>query len=609
MSIIALSKVTVYGHIADKPQVLEDLQDMGCLHLLSLNPDYEVGRRGGPSSEAREALQFLLSCPRRRKQMVLTRDFDPVVVEQEALILKRQIKALEDERDFLTGRIAAVKPWGDFHLPPREDLVLLRLWFYLIPHYLMKELEHEEKEQELADNRMWWEVVKEDHRFKYVVLVSRHQPAPEVMPVPRERLGSKPLSWLEQRLEEVEIALEDLQAERESMTKWCALYARNLHQLEDRAARNEAAQHTHDDAPLFALQAWAPAHERDDLTAYAEGQGIAIDIQEPTPDDDPPTLMENASPSARSGQDLVSFYMTPGYRLWDPSSVVFFSFVVFFAMILSDVGYGLLLGGVLGLYWKRLGASDGGRRFRLLLSWMVGASVVWGAMIGSYFGIAMPDTAALMSVKILDINDYGTMMLISILLGVTHLVIANVADAWCKRQSEEQFASYGWVAVLVGGFLAWLNTMLPPGLGGPVKLLGILSMLGGGGAILWFTKPDDVWWKRVAGGLLGFTKISAAFGDTLSYLRLFALGLAGASLSVTFNDLAGKIDDAVPGIGMLFAIIILLFGHSLNLILSISSGFIHGLRLNFIEFFNWSVPEEGYLFRAFARKEKLTWKD
>jgi V/A-type H+/Na+-transporting ATPase subunit I len=87
------------------------------------------------------------------------------------------------------------------------------------------------------------------------------------------------------------------------------------------------------------------------------------------------------------------------------------------------------------------------------------------------------------------------------------------------------------------------------------------------------------------------------------------LGLAGASLSLTFNDLAQKIDEAVPGIGMLFAILILLFGHSLNLILSMSSGVIHGLRLNFIEFFNWSVPEEGYLFRAFARKEKLTWKD
>jgi V/A-type H+-transporting ATPase subunit I len=348
MSIVALSKVTVYGHLDDKAQVLEDLQDLGCLHLISLNPEHDTARRGGgPTSEARESLQFLLSCRQRRKQMRHPKDFDPVVVEQEALILKRRIKALEDERDFLSGRIANLRPWGEFHLPPKEDLVLLRLWFYLIPHYQMKEVE--------ASN-LHWEVVKEDNRFKYVVVVSKVEPEPDAMPVPRARLGAVPLSELEKRLEEVEIELEDLQAERESMTKWCWLYARSLHRLEDIAAREDAAHQTYDDIPLFALQAWVPITEQKRLLDYAEKQDVALDIQAPTQEDEPPTLMKNDLSAGNSGQDLVRFYMTPGYRLWDPSTVVFFSFVVFFAMILSDVGYGLLLGGVLGMFWKRLGA-------------------------------------------------------------------------------------------------------------------------------------------------------------------------------------------------------------------------------------------------------------
>ena len=598
MSIISLRKVTAYGHIDDKAQVLEDFQEMGCLHLMSLNPEHEVSRHGGPTSEAREALQFLLSCPRRRKQVTNPDVFEPVVIEQETLILKRRIKALEDQRDFLLDRIAKLKPWGDFELPPLDDLDGYRFWFYLVPQYQMKALQ---------ETSQIWEVVKHDNRFNYVVVISQQEP--EEMPVPRVRTGATPLSKLEHQLEDIETDLEDLQAERESLTKWCRLYAQSLHRLEDIASRDEAAQLTRDESRIFALQAWAPTHEEKNLRDYAEEKELAIEIQEPTPEDEPPTLLENPEPAANSGQDLVLFYMTPGYRLWDPSKVVFYSFVVFFAMILSDAGYGLLLGGVLAVLWKKMGASDGGKRFRLLMSWLVGATILWGVLLGSYFGIALPEDATLMSLKVMDINNYGLMMLLSILLGISHLTIGNLADAWCKRNSDERFASFGWVAVLIGGFLLYLSSSWSGWFAGVVKYLGVLAMLAGGGGIFWYSNPDQVWWKRVIGGLQGFTKVSAAFGDTLSYLRLFALGLAGASLSATFNDLAGKIDEAVPGIGILFAILIVLFGHTLNLLLSITSGFIHGLRLNFIEFFNWSLPEEGYLFKAFARKEKISWKD
>jgi len=81
-----------------------------------------------------------------------------------------------------------------------------------------------------------------------------------------------------------------------------------------------------------------------------------------------------------------------------------------------------------------------------------------------------------------------------------------------------------------------------------------------------------------------------------SYLRLFALGLAGSSLASTFNDMAGQIRGAVPGVGLLLALLVLVPGHALNLLLGVTGGVIHGLRLNVIEFFNWSLKEEGHLF-------------
>jgi V/A-type H+-transporting ATPase subunit I len=122
-----------------------------------------------------------------------------------------------------------------------------------------------------------------------------------------------------------------------------------------------------------------------------------------------------------------------------------------------------------------------------------------------------------------------------------------------------------------------------------------------------FTSLEEKIGKRLVKGLLGLTRISGAFGDVLSYLRLFALGLATSSLAVAFNGLADQVGSAVRGFGILLALLILLIGHGLNFSLAIMSGFIHGLRLNFIEFFNWSIPEEGYSFKAFARKETSMW--
>ena len=104
-------------------------------------------------------------------------------------------------------------------------------------------------------------------------------------------------------------------------------------------------------------------------------------------------------------------------------------------------------------------------------------------------------------------------------------------------------------------------------------------------------------------GLMGFTGVSKAFGDVLSYLRLFALGLASASLALAFNGLARQVADAIPGVGLLLGLVVLVVGHSLNLLLAIVSGFVHGLRLNLIEFFNWSIKEEGRPFRAFLKRE------
>lgn len=589
MSIIALDKVTVYGLQEDKDTVLNDLQTLGCLHLVPLTPEQPLRGEHGPTPQAREALKFLLSCPQRFRQMRDAAKFDAVTVEHRALELQGNIKDLEDERDFLTRRIADLKPWGEFIFPPLDERHNLRFWFFIVPHQLMKEVE--------AANLVWAKVGRDD-RFAYVAVISVEEP--EGMPVERTHTGDKPISVLQTRLEEVEIDLEDLQAERISLTRWCMLLAQSVDRLEDEEARARAATQTYDGDPLFALQAWAPKESVAELQRYADEKRIALNVEAVGPEDEPPTLLRNP-PDLAGGQDLMTFYMTPNYRLWDPSQIVLISFVLFFSMIISDGGYGVVLGLIMVYFWKRMGESDGGQRMRVVFAALVGGTIVWGIGVGSYFGLNPPDDTLLGKLHVIDLNNFSLMMNACIFLGAAHLVIANVVLA-VQRGLVAGLSSLGWAAMLIGGVILWQGVLVEGAVlqtvGGSVTGLGALG-------VVLFTAPGGSILSRLAGGLLGLVRITNAFGDVLSYLRLFALGLASASLALTFNTLAGQVAEGLPGIGVLFAFFIILFGHAINLGLAIMSGFVHGLRLNFIEFFNWGLPDEGRPFKAFARKEQV----
>ncbi len=595
MSIVPLQKVTFCGHVDDRTQVLTDLQELGCLHLIDLTPEEDGLSRTAPSSRAREALRFLLSCPNRRRQATKTEAFDANAVESHTLRIKDRIQELENERDFLLGRMENLAPWGEFEFPPREDLNNLRLWFYIVPYKDLKKVQ---------ETNLIWQTVFADSRFAYIAVISESQP--EGMPVERVRTGNQTLSQLENRLEEVELELEDLFAERAGLTRWCKLFAANLARLEDEAAVLDALRNTYAEDSVFALQAWAPGNRVKQLGEYARNKKMVFESAVPQPTETPPTWLQNPGTVA-GGQDLVSFYTTPQYWLWDPSTIVFFSFTVFFAMIFADAGYSGVMGLLTALFWKKMGRSETGRRFRVLLAAMTVAGIGYGILVGSYFGVSPEKGTLWTRLKIIDMMDFDFMMQLSILLGILHLTIANGVTAWHFRASIKGLNPLAWMVVFISGALFWLGHAHEDYMGF-LQMTGIAGLGVGLLGVLLFTGTEGTFWKRLLKGLSGVAGISNAFSDALSYLRLFALGLASASLAGTFNAMAGQIREALPGIGILFALLIALLGHTLNFVLAVAGGFIHGLRLNFIEFFRWSVSEEGYPFKAFARKEKESWK-
>lgn len=595
MSIAPLKKVTICGLATEKGQLLAELQTLGCMHLLPLRPaPKEVENVASPRAEAAyNALRFLSDMPQKRRQVTRDASFDVDRLVKEALDVKQRLRAATDRRDFLEHRIAAIAPWGDLLFPPEESLAGYRLWFYTLPLGELKCLER------LSSP---WQILRRDNRFAYVVLIAREEPEGDLLPVPRTHTGALPVSALKAQLEDAEVEIEDLVAQRLALTRFIFLLSVNLAEAENRASLNFADQQTRDEAGIVAVQGWVPEHALPALEGAVARKGLALLVEAPGPDDDPPTLLEER-PEMEAGLDLAMFYQVPSYRSWDPSLILVISFSVFFAMILSDAGYAaVLLAGLLA-FWKRLGKSAKGRSYRLLGLILCGASLVWGIVVGSYFGVEPPPGSLAGRVHLLHLNDFDTMMSISIFVGIAHLVIANAMNAWVKRRQLVALANIGWIVSLAGGVLLWRA-----GAGTDVGLLGYFLL--GSGLLLSFLfsserairRPSD-WLWRAADGLKALTGALGMFGDVLSYMRLFALGLAAASLALTFNNLAGELKDAVPGLGLLLAILVLIVGHVLNLGLSIMSGVVHSLRLNFIEFYKWGLPAEGTAFRKFARKE------
>lgn len=588
MSIVRLKKITFYGHLNEKLNILDDLQSLGCMHVISLyQPENLLDKKDGNGfAQMREALKYLRDCPSKQKQIKNGTSFDPIPIEKQILQNKHQTEALEEEKDLIKQKIDSLTPWGNFILPDAKELANYKFWFYIVPHQDIKVLPNTK-------------IVHKDNRFSYIVVLSENEP--DSMPGTQVTLPKESLNTLQSRLEQIEFAIEDLQLERISLTRWLDLLEKNLFKLEDQALLINASQQTFDQHPLFALQGWVPNSDIEKIEKYAKEKGLVLSIEEPKENQQPPTLLENKE-SLKGGEDLLSFYMTPSYSLWDPSTTIFFSFAIFFAIIFSDAGYAIILGAILAFFWKRLGKTVTGKRFRNVLLALTFFSFIWGTLVGSYFGVTPSKESYLSYLKIIDMNNYKGMMILAILVGVIHIAIANLAQAWAKRNSLMAIANIGWATTLIGGTVTFLGFEHPM-----AKTTGFVLIAIGIIAVVLFTSLEKPFWKRLLSGLMGLTRITGMFGDVLSYLRLFALGLASASLAAVFNDLAKQIYHEMSGFKIVLALLILLIGHVINFALSLMSGFIHGLRLNFIEFFNWGLPEEGTPFKAFSKKEMSKW--
>lgn len=393
------------------------------------------------------------------------------------------------------------------------------------------------------------------------------------------------------------------------------------------------------------LTGFVPVDSMEKFKAEAKAQNWAFTASDPTEEDNVPTKLKN-NKFVELIYPLTDFLGTvPGYREYDISGWFLIFFTVFFGMIFGDGGYGALvtLVGLLMLIKTKASGKKVPSAIGLVLLLGI-ATMVWGAVTCTWFGLApevLPEWLKSISVAPLSnayanevwipfwTNDVskGTLTtannlqifcftLALLQLCVAHLKgIARYAfDKRYKKQNLKAIGEFGAFVELIGMYWVVLsmvvNSNIFPMVGGDVYGLPLgtisLGLVGGGFALSFiFANYDGSIGKSILESvkniisvLLGVVNV---FSDIVSYIRLWAVGLAGAAISGTVNEMAG------PLIGhaamFIFLVILLVFGHGLNMILNLLSVIVHGVRLNTLEFSNHlGMSWSGFKYNPFSEK-------
>ena len=613
--ITKMKKLALLVYHKEYAAFLEKLREVGVVHI----QERESGNMENPEMEQKMAVAARYARIVKRLEACAPEVLEPAACPSTAAAIMDKVETLvadiEQHRTLqqvLDKDIASLEPWGNFDYSNVEKL---REAGYELGFYVTSAKSYM-SEWESDYNAI---LVAEKQSRKYFVTVTPQGATIDIDAEPA-KLPTASLAVLENELAAVNARIAEFEKELAQLALSGLNTVKAAQELQKRDIEFTKVMLGGEKVSgdkLVLLEGWVPQESVDSLKAMLDGSGAFYELRAARRGDNVPVKLKNNA-FTRMYEVLTKMYGMPSGTDFDPTPIVAPFFSLFFAFCMGDAGYGLLMV-LLGFLLKnKLGKNMAGM-MNLVITLGIFTTVM-GALLGTFFGMSLLEfTGIPQSIRDFIIagdvelmgSTYDKQMLLALGIGVIHISIAMTVKAINSTVFygfKESLSAWGWWLVVVGGVVVGTLTFLsviPAGISkwvfiavGGVGALGIYvlnnlrrNILVNIGAGLWDT-------YNMASGLLG---------DILSYIRLFALGLAGGMLGATFNSLAMMVVEGQEGIGAVFGWIgfglIILVGHTLNIAMSCLSAFVHPLRLTFVEYFkNAGYEGKGEEYKPFKNE-------
>ena len=523
---------------------------------------------------------------------------------------QKKEKAITDEIDEIRVEIENLRQWQYLTINPNETKDSKYLQSVLVDFSLTVKETLLEKVEEFST---LFEVVYESQSRQYAFIVFLEKDE-ELMKELVSTYGLNVMDYAydqapKEVFESLETRLVALKNEKEEMIKQVSTQHQMVNPLKmaeesvlaeiDRIHVKEMLAEYKD---LTVIRGWiesdrAESFEKNVRTQLTSELPVLMTFDETTQTEDVPTALKN-NKLVKPFESLTEMYSLPKYGELDPTPLLTPFYMVFFGMMVADVGYGLLmLVGTL-LLSKKKTLRRGVRNFISLFKILSVPVMIWGLIYGSFFGLSLPFHV------LSPTEDMNSILILSVCFGMIQLLVGLLINGiqlvkkkdYLKSVSE----SFAWQGILIGAVLLVLGNIVlkNEGLKNAGLILFVIS------SVLIILVPmitNKSKGKGLAQGVYSFYGITGYIGDLVSYTRLMALGISGGSIAGAFNMLVGFMPP-VAKFTVGIALIIVL--HALNIFLSLLSAYVHGARLQYVEYFGKFFQGGGRKFSPFKPKEK-----